>query len=174
MPTPLKDKTISELKERLTNSGAVYLVDYQGTNVAKLTNLRKQFRNANSEFMVVKNTLTRLAAQQAGFGDLEQYLSGPTALIFCRDDAVNPAKVLEDFIKTSKTFKIKGGLFEGQVIDEASVKRMSSIPSREVLLSQLLGALIGPVTGFVRVLNAVPQGFVRALDGIAKKKEETQ
>ncbi len=173
MPTPQKEQSVEFIKGKLKDSPAVYIVNYQGTDVEKLTALRKDFRENGSEMIVVKNTLTTIAAKAIGFEGMADYLSGPTALVFCESDIVAPAKVLEEFTKKNKKFKIKGGLVEGQVIDDSGVKRMASIPPREVLLSQLLGVLIGPVTGFVRVLNGVPRGCVTALDAIVKKKEET-
>lgn len=174
MPTAQKAQTIETLKGRLQGANAIYLVDYQGVNVEKITKLRRDFRDAGSELAVVKNTLTRIAAHQIGQDGLNDMLKGPTAIVICDDEVVGPAKVLNEFAKgNEKIFKIKGGLLEGQVISSDQIKQVADLPSREQLLGQFVGTLVSPVSGFVGVLNGVIRNFVGVLDAIAKEKEKS-
>ena len=172
MPTIQKAETIKTITEKFQTAPAVYLLEYQGINVEKITALRKNFREIGSELKIVKNTLTKIAADSVGYKDLGEYLTGPTALVFCGNEVVAPAKILVDFARENQSVSIKGGIVEGQVIKGDGVKKMASVPSRQVLLGQFVYVLISPVAGFVRTLNGVPQNFVRVLDAIAKKKEE--
>ncbi len=174
MATAQKTEIVDELKGRFGSATAVYVLDYQGITVEKLTGLRRSFRKSDSELKIVKNTLSRIAASAAGVDGLVQYLKGPTALVICPKDAVGPAKALNEFVKQHKdVVKIKGGIVEGQAITAKGVEQMASIPSREVLLAMMLGALQSPVAGFVGTLSGVLRKYVGTLDAIAKKKEQS-
>lgn len=174
MPTEQKAKAIHQLKDELGKAPAVYFVNYERLNAAQITKLRREFRDANSQFHVVKNTLTRIAAEQNEKGNLATYLKGPTAMIVCKNDMVKPAKILSDFAKANDTVKIKGGVVEGQIISADDVKKMADIPPREVLIAQLLGSMQSPVSGFVGTLSGVLRNMVTVLDAIAKEKEKKQ
>ena len=172
---PEKVAAIAELKEKLSTAKGAVLVDYRGLTVAQDTKLRRKLREAGVEYRVVKNTLTNLAAKEAGIVGLEQYLEGTTALAVSTTDPVAPAKVLSDFqkeiAKTVKTFKIKAGVLDGRVIDADGVKALADLPSREVLLAKVAGTMQAPITGLVSVLAGTIRKFVYAVDAVRQQKE---
>jgi large subunit ribosomal protein L10 len=168
-----KARVIEELAEKLRGNSAV-LVDYQGMDVARSTDLRRRSREAGVEFVVAKNTLTRRAADEADVGELSEYLVGPTALAFS-EDPVASAKLMAEFVDQVESFVLKGGLLEGgRVLDEAEVVALSKLPSREQLLAQIVGGISSPITGLVTVLNNTIQGLVVALGQIAEQKSAQQ
>ncbi len=150
-----KQAIVAELKDKLQNAVTGVLVDYSGINVADDTALRRQLREAGVEYGVVKNTLTRFAAKEAGLEDLSDVLNGTTAMALSNDDVVAPAKVLYDFSKTHDFFTIKGGFVEGKVVSVAELEKLATMPSKEALLCMLLYALNGNVSGLARALQAV-------------------
>ena len=168
-----KARVIEEIAEKLRSNSAV-LVDYQGMNVAQSTRLRARSREAGVEFVVAKNTLTRMAADEAGVGDLSEYLVGPTALAFS-EDPVASAKLMAEFAGQVESFSLKGGLLEGgRVLNEAGVVALSRLPGREQLLAQVVGGISSPLTGLVNVLNNTVQGLVIALNQIAEQKQNAE
>lgn len=173
MARPEKEAIVAELKEKLEQSKAAILTDYRGLNVAAMTELRRLMREQGLEYRVVKNTLTRFAAQELGLDDLEPYLEGPTAIAFSFEDPVAPAKVIMDFAKEHKQLEVKAGLLRGKVIQPEGVKELADLPPREVLLAQVLGGLQAPIAGLVGVLNGAPRNLVYVLEAIRKQKEET-
>ena len=156
-----KKAIVANLVERLQAAQAGVIADYRGLTVAQDTELRAKLREAGVEYTIVKNTLTNFAAQQVGLEELESVLHGPTALATSSTDVVAPAKVLVDFAKSNEQLEIKGGFVEGKVISVDEVKVYASIPSKEVLISKMMGSLQAPIGN-----------LVRALDAIAKKMEE--
>ena len=168
-----KVEVVSELKDKLLATKGAVLTNQRGLSVAMDTKMRRKLREAGIEYRVVKNTMTRFAAHDAGIEGLDKYLEGPTAIAISATDPVAPAKVLSDFIRENRlqALEIKAGLVEGKVIDANGVKALASLPPREVILAQLLGTLQAPITGFVRVLNGVPSNLVYALEAIRKQKE---
>ncbi|HHW54923.1 MAG: 50S ribosomal protein L10 [bacterium] len=172
MARPEKEAIVAELKEKLEQSKAAILTDYRGLNVAAMTELRRLMREQGLEYRVVKNTLTRFAAQELGLDDLEPYLEGPTAIAFSFEDPVAPAKVIMDFAKEHKQLEVKAGLLRGKVIQPEGVKELADLPPREVLLAQVLGGLQAPIAGLVGVLNGAPRNLVYVLEAIRKQKEE--
>jgi large subunit ribosomal protein L10 len=164
-----KARVIEDLAGKLRGGSAV-LVDYQGMDVARSTDLRRRSREAGVEFLVAKNTLTRRAADEAGVGDLSQFLVGPTALAFS-EDPVASAKLMAEVADQVESFALKGGLLEGgRVLDEADVVALSKLPNREQLLAQIVGGISSPLTGLITVLNNTIQGLVVALGQIAEQK----
>ena len=168
-----KARVIEELAEKLRGGSAV-LVDYQGMDVARSTQLRARSREAGVEFVVAKNTLTRRAAGEAGVEDLSEYLVGPTALAFS-EDPVASAKLMAECADQVESFALKGGLLEGgRVLDETEVVALSRLPGREQLLAQVVGDISSPLTGLVNVLNNTVQGLVVALNQIAEQKARSR
>jgi large subunit ribosomal protein L10 len=164
-----KARVIESLVEKLRGGSAV-LVDYQGMDVARSTDLRRRSREAGVEFIVAKNTLTKRAADEAGLEDLSEYLVGPTALAFS-DDPVASAKLMAEFADQVESFALKGGLLEGgRVLNGADVVALSKLPGREQLLAQVVGGISSPLRGLVTVLNNTIQGLVVALGQIAEHK----
>lgn len=166
-----KQQQVSELAELLKGSIAGVLVDYKGINVENDTKLRKELREADVRYMVVKNSLLLRAAEQAGFEELKPVLTGTTALAVSTDNAVVAAKILSKYAEGSKgAFTIKAGFVEGNVIDAKGVEGLAKLPSREELVAQTLRGLNAPISGFVNVLSGTMRGLVIALDRIAQQK----
>ena len=155
-----KKAVVAGLVERLQAAQAGVIADYRGLTVAQDTELRSKLREAGVEYTIVKNTLLNFAAKEVGLEELEPVLHGPTALATSATDLVASAKVLVDFAKTNEQLEIKGGFVEGKVISIDEVKVYANIPSKEVLISKMMGSLQAPVGN-----------LVRALDAIAKKME---
>ena len=156
-----KKAQVAEIIEVLKSAQTGVLVDYRGLTVEEDTVLRRNLREAGVKYFVVKNTLLRLAAKETGLDALDEILHGPTALATSSTDLVAPAKVLCDFAKANEQLEIKGGFVEGKVISVDEVKVYANIPSKEVLISKMMGSLQAPIGN-----------LVRALDAIAKKMEE--
>lgn len=172
LPTAEKIASVAEIKERLQNNEIAIATQYVGIKVEKVTELRKKLRDADCEYKVYKNTLTKRALDELGFGEAAQFMEGPTAWAFSKDP-VTPAKLLKDFAKGSEHVKIRGGVLGGRVVTEAQMKALADLPSRDVLLAQLVGTIAAPLSSFVGVLNAVPRSVVTVIDQIRKQKEES-
>ncbi|MDK2821751.1 MAG: large subunit ribosomal protein [Clostridia bacterium] len=167
-----KAQIVAELKNKLDKSIVSILTDYRGLDVAEMTKLRRKLREAGVEFKVVKNTLTKRAAHELGFEELDSYLEGPTAIAFSETDPVAPAKILNEVTRDNKTFKIKAGILEGNFIDTDKIKALADLPSREELLAKLAGGFQAPISGLVNVLAGNLRNLVYVLEAIRKKKEE--
>jgi large subunit ribosomal protein L10 len=168
-----KKVIVEELADKLKNSSGGVFIDYTGTTVAADTEMRRAMRAAGVEYAVVKNTLTRIAADQTGLQALDPILNGPTALAVSRKDPVAAAKIISEYAaKKDSKLKIKAGFVDGKVISPEEVKALAELPSREVLVAQVLGTMVAPITGFVTVLNANIRGLACALQAIADKKSE--
>jgi large subunit ribosomal protein L10 len=150
-----KKRQVEEIAAKLKESAATVITDYRGLNVAQMTELRKQLREAGVEFKVLKNTLVSRAADSVELGELNAVLTGPTAIAFSKNDAVAPAKVLSQFAKENEALKIKGGVVEGRIVDVAQIEALASLPSREGLLSMLLSVLQAPIRNFALAVKAV-------------------
>lgn len=173
MPQPEKIQVVSDLTEKFKTYDNVYLTDFTGLNVADTTELRRQLREADVEFTVVKNTLAKRAAADAGLENVDGMFAGPTALAFGRTDAASAAKILTDFSKKHKKNLpvMKGGVVSGKVFDAAEVEKIAELPSRDQLLGQLAGALSGPMSGFAGALSAVLRSFANVLTQVKEQKE---
>ena len=168
-----KAAAVAELKERFQSSHSVVFMDYRGMNVSTVTKLRRKCREGGVEMKVIKNTLARLAAEELGLGSINSKLEGTTAAFYGLTDPVAPAKILEDFLKESKmNLEYKGGIVGGKVIDAAGIKALASLPDKNVLIAQVLGTLIAPITGFYSVLQGNTRNLVYALEAVRKQKEE--
>jgi|WetSurMetagenome_2_1015567.scaffolds.fasta_scaffold703323_1 large subunit ribosomal protein L10 len=165
-----KEAKVAEVAERLSTTTGVYLADLTGMSVEKLTNFRRICRDNGIRLEVVKNTLIRRAAQGTPFEMLGPHLEGPTALMTTATDTVAPARVLEKFIKENKIPKVKVACLEGDLYDEVGVQALAKLPSREVLLSQLLSVLNAPLTQLVGVLSATARNLANVLDQVATQK----
>ncbi len=166
-----KQAIVEELQEKFRRSKVVIVTDYKGLNVEKMSALRRKLREENIEYRVVKNTLLARAAQETDVAALEPHFTGPSAVAMSFEDPVAPAKVLTDFAKENDKLEIKVGVLRGKILDMADIKALSSLPSREILLGQLLSAMNGVPAGFVRTLAAVPQGLLNVLVAIKDQKE---
>lgn len=152
-----KQDAVNVITGKLQNSVSTVVADYRGLNVSQVTELRKQLREAGVEFQVLKNTLLRRATAAAELTELDEVLTGPTAIAFSETDAVIAAKVLNDFAKKNDALKLKGGVVEGRVVDADQIKALAELPSREGLLSMLLSVLQAPVRNFALAVKAVAE-----------------
>ncbi|MCM3130823.1 50S ribosomal protein L10 [Paenibacillus shunpengii] len=150
-----KQEAVDVVTAKLRESATTVVADYRGLNVAQVTELRKQLREAGIEFQVLKNTLLRRATAAAELTELDEVLTGPTAIAFSGEDAVAPAKILNDFAKKNDALKLKGAVVEGRVVGVEEVKALAELPSREGLLSMLLSVLQAPVRNFALAVKAV-------------------
>ncbi|MBQ9942369.1 MAG: 50S ribosomal protein L10 [Christensenellaceae bacterium] len=150
-----KESIVSEIQAKIEASQSIVFIDYRGLTVSEVTDLRNKMRAAGVEYKVLKNTMVQRAAKAAGIEGLDAILEGPTAVAFGLEDAVAPAKIIAAFAKATKKTQIKGGVLEGKVIDEATVKSLAEIPSRNELLARMLGSMTASISGFVRVIAAI-------------------
>lgn len=148
-------KVVADLVELLKSAQAGVLVDYRGITVEQDTQLRNKLREAGVEYKVVKNTLTRFAANEVGYQELDSSLHGPTALAISSTDPVAPAKVFSDFAKDVEAIEIKAGFLDGKVISLDEIKTLANTPSREVLIAKIMGSLNAPISKLVRTLQAL-------------------
>jgi large subunit ribosomal protein L10 len=166
-----KAATVADLTARLKASSTAVLADYRGMTVGQMRDLRSKLRGGGIEMVVVKNTLARRAAKAAGYEPLSAELVGPIAMLFAVDDVSAPARILNDYIRANRKMVIKGGLLEGQVIKADAVTELADLPSREVLLSRLLGAMQAPLSNLASVLQAPMTKLARTLDAVRTQKE---
>ena len=160
----LKQPIVQAIVEDLTDAQSAVIVNYCGLTVAQDTELRKQLREAGVVYKVCKNTMmkrafegTDFAALDEHFAQLDEYLEGPNAIAISKEDATAPARIICDFAKKAEALEVKAGVVEGTVYDAAGIQELSKIPSREVLLSKLLGSLQSPITNLARVLNQIAE-----------------
>jgi large subunit ribosomal protein L10 len=166
-----KAATVADLTARLKASSTAVLADYRGMTVGQMRDLRTRLRGGGIEMVVVKNTLARRAAKAAGYEPLSAELVGPIAMLFAVEDVSAPARILNDYIKANRKMVIKAGLLEGQLIKADAVTELADLPSREVLLSRLLGAMQAPLGNLASVLQAPLTKFARTLDAVRSQKE---
>lgn len=153
-----KKPVVDEISTHLKDAKSVVLVDYRGLTVEQDTQLRKQLREAGVSYKVYKNTMMRFAFKGTDYEPLDPYLNGPSGCaIVGGDDPIAPARIMCDFAKKADKLEIKGGVVEGKLYDTDGIKSLSTIPSREVLLSKLLGSLQAPVTNFARVIKQIAE-----------------
>ena len=166
-----KTKIVEDLHERFARAAIVVLTDYKGLDVATISELRRKLRESDIEFQVAKNTLLARAAAGTDIAALKDHFKGPSAIALSYHDPVAPAKVLVQFAETNQKLEIKAGAMKGRLLDFQAIKSLSTLPSREILLGQLLSALNGVPTGLVRALNDVPRRMVNVLQAIKDQKE---
>ncbi|MCX8063581.1 MAG: 50S ribosomal protein L10 [Candidatus Hydrogenedentes bacterium] len=171
LPTPEKIKTVQEIKDRLKSNLIVVMTQFKGINVAQDTELRKRLRQAGVQYKVYKNTLGRIALREIGAEKAADLMDGPTAWAFS-NDPVLPAKILREFSKEVPVVQIVGGVLEGKPLTKEQVLSLANLPPKEVLQSQVIGAILGPLRNLVNTLSAVPRNLVTVLNEIRKKKEE--
>jgi large subunit ribosomal protein L10 len=165
-----KQESVTALAAKLKRSPTVYVTDFTGLNVARITDLRRRLRAAGVEYVVVKNTLALRALSEAQVTGLDAHLAGPTALVLAGVDPVAAAKVLADFAREHEKPAIKIGLVDGKSVTPEQVKRLAMLPSRQELLAQLGGALQAPMANFVGALSGLLMMMVGALEALKTKR----
>ena len=170
MPTQAKAAVIDEITERFQSSSAAVLTEYRGLTVAQLTQLRRSLGEGSS-YAVVKNTLTKRAAEQVGHADLAPLLNGPTAIAFIEGDPVNAAKAIRDFARTNPLLVVKGGVVEGRTVGAAEVTALADVEPREVLLAKLAGAMMGNLSKAAGLFQAPLSQVARLAAALQEKRE---
>lgn len=150
-----KEEEVNKLAERLKEAKVILLTDYRGINVADVTKLRTELRDANSEYKVIKNNIIKRALNANGENGLDDLLEGPTAVVIGNEDYLEPAKVIYNFSKNNDFYKIKGGIIEGKVMTAEEIITLAKLPSRQELMAKLAGALLGNITKLAVVLDEV-------------------
>ena len=150
-----KQQVVAELSAQIKESVSGVLVNYQGITVDADTAMRKELREAGVDYKVVKNSLTGRACEEAGYGEMKQYLSGMTAIAISKDDAVAPAKILKKYADKVKSFQILAGYVDGAVVDAATVNALAEIPNKETLIAKFLGSIQSPLYKFAYAIKAI-------------------
>ncbi len=172
MLRPEKVKQIEEFTGKFKDSAVVIVANYQGLNVAQMTELRRQFREAEVDFTVYKNTLVRIACDEVEAKEIKEYLTGANAFAFCKD-VVSPARVMAEFQKQNPQLEVRCGYLEGRLMSSADVAALAKLPDRQTLLSMVAAGFQSPISGLVRSLNGILGQFVYVLDAVSKQKEES-
>ncbi|MEV4112364.1 50S ribosomal protein L10 [Nonomuraea sp. NPDC049695] len=167
-----KATAVAELKSEFEGSSAAVLTEYRGLTVAQLKELRTSL-GENAKFAVAKNTLTKIAANEAGVTGLDDLLLGPTAVAFVKGDVVEAAKGLRDFAKANPLLVIKGGVLEGKTLDATEITKLADLESREVLLAKLAGALKAKQSAAAAMFAALPTQMAQLADALRAKREES-
>lgn len=167
-----KEKKVAEIKEDLSRAKMIVLTDYRGLNVAEMNKMRRLLQQEGVKYRVVKNTLTKIAARETGLSHLEEYLEGPLGIAYGFDDPITPVKILVKFAKEHDKFSLKGGVLEKSILDVGGLKRLSELPSREVLLAKTLGCFQAPLSGFLNVLQGNIRNLVYVLQAVKEKQEQ--
>ncbi|SDU08251.1 50S ribosomal protein L10 [Jiangella alkaliphila] len=170
MARPDKAAAVAELADEFRASNAVVLTEYRGLTVKQLTELRRSL-GGNASYAVVKNTLTKIAAREAGISGLDDYLSGPSAIAFVKGDPVEAAKGLRDFAKANPVLVVKGGLLDGEPLSSEEITKLADLESREVLLAKLAGAMKASLQNAVSLFNAPLAQTARVLEALRQKVE---
>ena len=167
-----KNQVVEEIKAKITGAKSVVLVKFSGLTVAEDTEFRREFRKKDVEYKVYKNTLVRRAFNDLGVTAFDEDLNGPTSIAFGTDETGASKVVMDAVKKYDKKVVVKSAYVEGNRVDEAGVKALAAMPSKEELIAKMLGSIQAPITNFVGVLSAIPRGLVIALSEVAKKKAE--
>ncbi|HEX5267539.1 MAG TPA: 50S ribosomal protein L10, partial [Acidimicrobiales bacterium] len=168
-PRPEKVAVVAEVRERLGSAAGALLTEYRGLTVSEMARLRRSLREAGGEYKVYKNTLVRFAVRDLGLDELEELLSGPTAIAFVDGDPAAVAKALRDFSRVNPNLVIKGGLLGGNVLSAQRAGALAELPSREVLLSRLAGGLAAPMQQLAGLLQALPRNLAYGLKALIDK-----
>jgi large subunit ribosomal protein L10 len=174
VPTQEKIDAVEDLKGRLDGVKTVLLTEYRGLTVQQISELRKQLRAVSAEYKVVKNRLARIAISTTDLAVLSPQLTGPVALVVSKDDPVAVAKTVSTFARTNQAFTIKGGYVDGQVMQPDALKALAELPSKEALRAQLVGAISGPLTQLVSLLQAPQRELAYILAQHGKDADATE
>ncbi|MEW6183115.1 MAG: 50S ribosomal protein L10 [Bacillota bacterium] len=165
-----KEEMVEELTGMLKTAKTVFIADYKGITVARVSDLRNRLRAVNSTIRVAKNTLVKIAAKNAGIEGMDQFLEGPVALAVVYGEPAVSAKILSGFIREFKILEIKGGILEGKVLSGDDVKTLAELPPYEVLVAKVVGGLKSPLYGLVNVMNGPLRNLVYVLEAVREKQ----
>lgn len=174
MARPEKVEKVKELSEIFSKSQGVYLADFTKMNVELAEKLRNEFRERNINYKVVKNTLAKRALGDEPFKDISKYFQGPTAIAYSYDDPVAPSKILVDFAKENETPQIKASIIEGKILDTDQTMELAKIPSKELLISMIVGGIKSPLNGLVYTLSGIVRNLVYVINAIKEEKSNNE
>jgi len=167
-----KAKSVAAVQEKFKAAKMAIVTEYRGLTVAQMTRLRREIRKASGEYQVIKNTLVRRALKDSPYGSLDRFLEGPTGWIFGYEDPITLSKTLVKFIEENEKLAIKGGLFEGEFMDQAKVKVLAQMPSRPELQAKLLALMQAPAVQLLRLIQEPGARVVRLVETLRKGKSE--
>jgi large subunit ribosomal protein L10 len=170
--TPQKEAVLKDTQQRIQDVRGIYLADFSGMTVQSLSLLRKKCREQGVQFRVIKNTLLKRAFNARGIRELDEHLVGPTGLVFSPDNEMAPAKILADFAKEFERPRLKAAVVDGRLYDDKAIVRLAKLPSREVLLSQVIATFIAPMTTFLGAVNALLATPANMADALAREKSK--
>jgi len=170
MPRPDKVEAVKKIAADLKAADIYYFVDYRGLTFGEATELRARLAKVDAGLKVVKNTLAKIAASEAGVEGLSEFLQGPTAIAYCHGDPVLVAKTIQDFIKEKKKAAVRGGKLQRSLLTSSDVEQLAALPSREQLLAQVVGAIASPLAGLVNVLSGPIRGLVVVVGRVQEQK----
>ena len=170
MPSVKNINSVKELSVKLDKAKAIYFTDYLGLDVVSVTKLRKNFVEKDVEFTVAKNTLIKLAAKEVGISGVDEFLEGPTAIAFGYEDPSDPARVIKEFLKDFDKPSVKGMIFDGEIFTSDQFDKIANLPSKEQLLSKLVGMLNSPMSKLSSTLNGSVSGLLGRLTQLNSKK----
>ena len=168
-----KETVVQEITDILKNAKGIFITDFKGLNVEKMSELRNKCREGAVEYRVVKNTLARIAIKQAGFEEMEAYFQGPSAIAYSYDDPVAPVRIVTEFAKKAEKPQVKVTLFEGAFYGPDRVQEIAALPSKEVLLAKVVSGFNSPIQGFAGCLSGLLQKLVGTLDAVRSSRENT-
>ena len=174
MARPEKVSAVKEIEERFENSEGALLTEYRGLSVGDMADVRKSLRDADAEYKVLKNTLTRIAVKEKGLDELVDLLEGPTAIAFCHGDAAAAAKALDNASKQFPVLAIKGGVLAGKVIDAAQAKELARLEPRDVQLAKIAMLMNSPIQQTANVIGALLRDFGSMLGQVMEQKKESE
>jgi len=168
-----KETVVQDMTEIFEKAKSVFVTDYEGLTVAKISVLRQKFRASAVEYRVVKNTLAKMAADKAGKSEINLYFKGPSAIAYSFEDASAPARIIKDFFKDNQKPKVKFSFFEGEFYGPAKLDEIAALPSRNELIARMLNGLNAPIQGLVGSLNGILSKLVRTLDAVRDSRAKT-
>ena len=171
MPTKEKENQIAVLKDKFEKASSVIIADHTGINVADLTVLRRDLKKAHAEFRIAKNTLLKIAASETGNEQMNENFVGPTSMVFGFDDPSVPARIIYEFAKKSEIPKVKAYVLNNQIYTIEDFKKIAQLPPREEVLAALVGAIAGPIYGFIMTIDGTIRNFIGLIDALAEKNK---
>ena len=170
MPNKKNQTDVKILAEKFKAMKGMIMTEYHGLSVSQISELRSELRKCGCEYLVVKNTLSKIALKEVGLESVNEYFDGPTAIVVESGDPVSPAKVVAEFAKKNEKFVVKAGLLDGKILAAGEIKSLAALPSKEVLIAKMLGSMQAPISGFVNVLQGSLRNLVYVLNAVKEKQ----
>ena len=170
MASENKHAVVAEIKERITDSEGMILIDYRGLSVKEMQELRGNVREAGGDLKIYKNRLTIIGLRELAMPTMDEHLVGPTAFVFTSEDPAAPAKAIVDYSKEHDALEVKAGFLENAVVSASEVKAIAALPSREELVAKLMGTMLNPVRNFMAQANAPASALTRTMKAVADQK----